>query len=254
MDKLESLWLQRNHVFDLPSDLGDMKGLKQLCAYGNHIKALPDSCSGLTSLVTLALNDNGIGPLLPESMFGMSSLVSLDLSDNVIETLPIRFGELINLKHFWCSRNKIESLPASIGSMTQLESLHLHENKLALLPPNVGGWSNLKVLTLARNKLEHLPPTFRLLVSLQRLTLDHNTTMTYMAEDGKFFQYFICLSAMSIDKSVFKLIDEEMKAWCKSHISNLKVMNTPTSKAKLRAQLLEASGFKMGVQRHAAHL
>lgn len=236
LDRMDSLWLQRNYLTSLPEDLGDMHGLKQLCAYGNAITSLPDSVSGLVSLQTLALNDNMLGPLLPETMGTMSSLVSLDLSDNQLHYLPIRLGEAQTLQHLWVARNLLETVPDSVARLTNLESLQLHNNKIQKLPSNVAELVNLRTLTLSKNNLGGLPPSFRLLGHLERLTMDHNVSVAPLPENGLVLTQLRGLNALQIDQVVFDEMDLEAAKWLKIHVRDLKTTQS-LSRAKMRAHL-----------------
>ncbi|RWR91915.1 receptor-like protein 12 [Cinnamomum micranthum f. kanehirae] len=140
----------------------------------------------LTSLSTLDLSGNRLGPQIPTWVFNNSRLVSLDLGFNDFSyPIPTAMGNLCNLQtlnlqlnHFNGEINKFEEsfkgcikrdlkslntlildnnglsggIPSSISHLSQLTSLHLKNNKLSgELPSSMMNCTGLKTLDLGEN-------------------------------------------------------------------------------------------------------
>ena len=77
---------------NLPENLGNLKGLKQLSLSGTTAKELPSSTEGLTALTLLTLNDCKNLVCLPSTFCSLKLLEYLDHSgclncDNLVENL-----------------------------------------------------------------------------------------------------------------------------------------------------------------------
>ena len=115
---------------NLPENLGNLKGLKQLFLSGTTIKELPSSTESLTVLTLLTLNDCKNLVCLLSTVYGLNLLECLDLSgcsycDNLTENL----GNLKGLKQLSLCGTIIKVLPSSIEGLTAFTLLILNDCK-----------------------------------------------------------------------------------------------------------------------------
>ena len=117
---------------NLPENLGNVKGLKELYLSGTIIKELPSSVEGLTVLTFLSLKDCECENLvcLPSTIFSLKLLECLDLSGcSNCDNLPENLGNLRGLKELYLSGTTIKEVPSSIEGLTALTLLTLRDFK-----------------------------------------------------------------------------------------------------------------------------
>ena len=159
---LRQLHLFNNKISDL-SPLTNLKQLTRLHLSGNKISDL-SLLAKLKQLTTLDLRGNKISDLSP--LTKLNQITELYLSDNPISDL----SPLTNLKQLTTldlSDNKISDL-SPLANLKQLTTLHLRGNKISDLSP----LANLKQLTpldLSGNPISDLSP----LANLKHLTTLH---------------------------------------------------------------------------------
>ncbi|RWR86853.1 leucine-rich repeat receptor protein kinase MSP1-like protein [Cinnamomum micranthum f. kanehirae] len=162
----------------------------------------------LSSLLTLDLSDNMLGPGLPTWLFNISRLMSLNLDYTYLrDPLPTALGNLCNLQTLSLQDNFISGeinkfkgffkgcissslvdlnlesnqisgyLPHWLGRFTNLKSLSLFGNSLSgSISPSLGRLSSLTELSLGDNYLSgSIPPSLGRLSSLRALDLDLNS-------------------------------------------------------------------------------
>ncbi|RWR91799.1 putative LRR receptor-like serine/threonine-protein kinase [Cinnamomum micranthum f. kanehirae] len=176
------------------------------CQLPNISTSLPHV--NLTSLSTLDLSANRLGPQIPTWVFNNSRLVSLDLGFNHFTyPIPTALGNLCNLQtlnldrnHFngeinrfkesfkGCIKSNLKDLylegsalsghlPDWLGQFINLKSLSLFDNSLSgPIPPSLGTLSSLRELDLHVNSLSGpIPPSLGRLSSLRKLYLYENS-------------------------------------------------------------------------------
>lgn len=84
---IEKLVLDKNHLVNLPPQLGNLSKLSHLSLYGNNLQVLPPSIKDLKSLQYLDLHSNNLESL-PEEIWSLSSLSVLNISSNVLNSFP----------------------------------------------------------------------------------------------------------------------------------------------------------------------
>ena len=70
--KLQELFLDRNHLKQLPPQIGELKALQRLNLFSNHLRALPDEITQCSALVELNCSVNKVSPFLFSFVEGMS--------------------------------------------------------------------------------------------------------------------------------------------------------------------------------------
>ena len=141
---------ERSNYDNLPENLGNLKGLKELYLSGTAIKELSSSIDGLTAVTSLTLQDCKNLVFLPSSICSLKLLECLDLSGcSNFDNLPVNLGNLKGLKYLYLSGTAIKELPSSIEGLSTLTSLTLKGCKnLLCLPSTVCSLKLLKCLDL----------------------------------------------------------------------------------------------------------
>ncbi|XP_050257401.1 disease resistance protein RPV1-like isoform X23 [Quercus robur] len=199
LNSLERLdFCGRSNFDNLPENLGNLKGLKNLHLSGTAIKELPSSIDGLTTLTSLTLNDCKNLVCLPSTICSLKLLECLDLYGcSNFDNLPENLGNLKGLKNLHLSGTAIKELPSSIDGLTTLTSLTLNDCKNLVclpsiicslnslerldlygcsnfdnLPENLGNLKGLKNLHLSGTAIKELPSSIDGLTTLTSLTLN----------------------------------------------------------------------------------
>ncbi|XP_023165988.2 protein lap4 isoform X5 [Drosophila hydei] len=180
---LEELFLDANHIRDLPKNFFRLNRLRKLGLSDNEIGRLPPDIQNFENLVELDVSRNDI-PDIPDDIKHLQSLQVADFSSNPIPKLPSGFSQLKNLTVLGLNDMSLTTLPADFGSLTQLESLELRENLLKHLPETISQLTKLKRLDLGDNEIEDLPPYLGYLPGLHELWLDHNQLQRLPPELG----------------------------------------------------------------------
>ncbi|XP_075649477.1 TMV resistance protein N-like isoform X2 [Castanea sativa] len=137
MKCLEELDASETAIREFPSSILHMTKLRKLSFHG--CKDLPPKSWDLLYCCCLLLKESSgpISLLLPDSFSGLSSLVSLDLSDcNLLDgAIPNDLSSLSSLQLLNLSGNKFISLPDSICQLSMLRELSLRNcSRLRALP------------------------------------------------------------------------------------------------------------------------
>lgn len=221
---IEKLVLDKNHLVNLPEELGDLPRLTHLSLYGNNIQGIPVSIGKLHSLQYLDLHSNNILSL-PDEIWNLKSLSVLNVASNLLSSFPQplfaiakKISSSVNLR-----QDGVESLeeanelnasalkegPVSLADsllsltladnrlsddcfeaislLTQLKCLNLAYNDILEIPE--GGLANLKKLSelyLSGNGLTKLPADdLEELSALRLLFLNNNKLTTLPSEISK---------------------------------------------------------------------
>nr|XP_023923533.1 TMV resistance protein N-like [Quercus suber] len=178
LKSLECLDLSESSSFEnLPENLGNVKGLKNLYLRGTAIKELPSSICCLKSLECLDLSKSSNFENLPENLGNVKCLKNLDLSGTAIKELPSSIEDLTSLTLLtlrYCKN--LVRVPNTICCLKSLqcldENLNLSGTAIKELPSSIEGLTSLTLLTLRYCKnLVRLPSTICNLKSLECLDL-----------------------------------------------------------------------------------
>ncbi|XP_050349286.1 protein lap4-like isoform X3 [Nymphalis io] len=202
---LEELFLDANHIRDLPKNFFRLHRLRRLGLSDNEIHKLPPDIQNFENLVELDVSRNDI-PDIPEDIKKLRALQIADFSSNPIPRLPAGFSQLRALTVLGLNDMSLTSLPSDFGSLVSLQSLELRENLLKSLPESLKNLTKLERLDLGDNEIEELPGFIGELPALQELWLDHNKLQYLPSEIGN-LKALICLD---VSENKLEKIPEEI--------------------------------------------
>ncbi|CAM4606196.1 volume-regulated anion channel subunit LRRC8E-like [Lepidochelys kempii] len=141
--KLVCLKLWSNHIAYIPEHIRKLKGLEQLYLNRNKIETLPSQLFLCTKLRCLDLSNNGI-QVIPPEVGVLQNLQYFAISSNSVETLPDELFFCKKLKTLMVGHNKLSTLSHRLGNLSLLSKLELKGNRLEALPPQIGRCPALK--------------------------------------------------------------------------------------------------------------
>ncbi|XP_026318579.1 protein lap4 isoform X4 [Hyposmocoma kahamanoa] len=206
---LEELFLDANHIRDLPKNFFRLHRLRRLGLSDNEIHKLPPDIQNLENLVELDVSRNDI-PDIPEDIKKLRALQIADFSSNPIPRLPAGFSQLRALTVLGLNDMSLTSLPSDFGSLVSLQSLELRENLLKSLPESLKNLTKLERLDLGDNEIEELPGFIGELPALEELWLDHNKLQYLPPEIGN-LKALVCLD---VSENKLEKIPEEIGGLC----------------------------------------
>ncbi|XP_052748664.1 protein lap4-like isoform X4 [Galleria mellonella] len=206
---LEELFLDANHIRDLPKNFFRLHRLRRLGLSDNEIHKLPPDIQNFENLVELDVSRNDI-PDIPEDIKKLRALQIADFSSNPIPRLPAGFSQLRALTVLGLNDMSLTSLPNDFGSLISLESLELRENLLKSLPESLKNLTKLERLDLGDNEIEELPGFVGELPALQELWLDHNKLQYLPPEIGN----LKALTCLDVSENKLEKLPEEIGGLC----------------------------------------
>ena len=183
MPALEELYLGNNWLLSLPTNIGNLTGLRTLDVKLGGITTLPTWIDNLTQLRFLNMYGNALTGV-PADIGNLANLQTLWLFNNDIASLPTEFGNLTGLKTLRLSNNNLTSLPATFGNLTGLTYIDLQSNLLTSLPTTFGNLVNLQTWIMYNNQITSIPTGFGNLRSIRHLMLNNNLLTSLPAEFG----------------------------------------------------------------------
>ncbi|KAJ8260509.1 hypothetical protein COCON_G00162320 [Conger conger] len=120
LTNLERLYLNRNKIEKIPSQLFFCRKLRFLDLSHNNLTYIPADIGFLQNLQYFAVTANRIETLPPE-LFQCKKLRTLNLGNNCLQSLPSRFGELTGLTQLELRGNRLECLPVELGECRLLK-------------------------------------------------------------------------------------------------------------------------------------
>jgi Leucine-rich repeat (LRR) protein len=98
----------------LPPEIGKCCKLETLAVRDTDLAKLPTELGQLADLWNLCLQNNKLTEL-PPAIGGLQKLRRLDVSGNLLESLPTELGQLADLWNLCLQNNKLAELPPAIG-------------------------------------------------------------------------------------------------------------------------------------------
>ena len=182
---------KRDLTGTIPTELGDLSGLKRLVLNRNQLTGgIPTQLGGLSKLEALWLQHNQLTGAIPTELGNLSKLKELRLQHNQLTgSIPTSFGErtgsesdgftikLSDLEQLRLDNNQLTgAIPGSLSGLKKLKELRLDNNKLTgEIPLVLKFLPQLEKLSLANNQLTgDVPSELGGLSNLEELTLAHN--------------------------------------------------------------------------------
>lgn len=178
--RIFSLWISDNNLSGpLPSELGNLKELRELALPNNHISgSIPEEIWNLSSMEWLSLANNELSGSISKEIGRLINLVDLSLWNNSLTgKIPAEINKLKKLRSLSLGYNQLTGeIPKWLGSLSNLRYLHLGHNDLnGIIPSEIGELGNLKGLDLGYNELVgKIPLKIGNLKNLSDLYLDNN--------------------------------------------------------------------------------
>ncbi|KAM9463658.1 volume-regulated anion channel subunit LRRC8A-like isoform 2-T5 [Salvelinus alpinus] len=138
LNNMERLYLNRNKIDKIPSQLFYCRKLRFLDLSHNNLTYIPADVGYLQNLQYLVVTANRI-ETLPNELFQCKKLRTLNLGNNCLTSLPSRFGELTALTQLELRGNRLDCLPVELGECRQLKKtgLVVEEDLFNTLPTEV---------------------------------------------------------------------------------------------------------------------
>lgn len=199
IERLTDLKLANNNLEgSLLPVIGQLGNLETLDLHGNHINALPETLSGLTSLKNLNVAENELtvlpfeflynlplvelnasrnklsGTLMGPEVNGFGNLQVLNVAYNSLESLSS--GESFDfpsLQMLLVDTNRLKFLP-SLSSCRSLLRISAEENKITELPDGFLDLENLKYVDLTANDLRAVEERVGLMENLTSFRIANN--------------------------------------------------------------------------------
>ena len=210
--QLKELYIQNNSLPSLPNEIGKFSQLEKLDASNNQILQIPKSFAQLGQLLELDLSDNQISSL-PREMGQLQHLRRIDLGKNRLTGLPKAVKQLTQLRELYLNSNKLTALHESIGQLKKLQKFYLNGNSITKLPAAIGELNALQLLDIENNKLNTLPNMMGKLQQLQELYLANNQISNLPHEIGNLSR----LRVLDLSRNYLSSLPNEM-----SRLKNLK--------------------------------
>ncbi|WP_256006831.1 leucine-rich repeat domain-containing protein [Pedobacter deserti] len=111
---------------------------------------------------------------IPDEVFELKGIRFLSIGMNPISSLPERFKELTNLRHFNATRCLFKEIPPILFELRELELINLTGNQIETIPDEIEQLSNLKTLTIGSNKISAVPESITRVTALTSIDLANN--------------------------------------------------------------------------------
>ncbi|MBE2197756.1 MAG: leucine-rich repeat domain-containing protein [Anaerolinea sp.] len=181
MTNLKTLFLNRNELTTIPSEISQLTHLQTLDLGDNKLKGLPLEIAQLPRLSTLYLYNNYLSDL-PTEISKLINLQWLDISNNQLASLPLEIGQLFNLKTLYLRKNRLTVLPPEVAQISKLQTLDLSSNRLVNLPPEIYNLSQVEIFSLNDCDLTEMPLDISRFTTLRVLELSNNRLTTLSSE------------------------------------------------------------------------
>lgn len=151
--QLRQLYLDKNSLLAIPSDLSHLKYLSVLNLSHNKIAILPKAMANLVNLKELYLKKNLISEI-PNWLLCLSKLQRFDLSENNLTVLGYALSQMPSLRSLDVSSNQLTALPPALGLLSELSEFKFHGNDLSFPPTEVLSLGHKAVLDFLSQTLQ----------------------------------------------------------------------------------------------------
>lgn len=193
--------LANNRLKHLPPYFGAYQSLRSLNISCNFLDKFPPFLCDLQSLVDLDLSFNGIASI-PQEISGLRNLEKLLVTNNrLTHSVPVTFGQLINLRELDIKYNGITSIDI-ISELPKLETLSADHNCISAFVGQFESIRQLKLNSNPLNKFEIVAPV----PTLKTLNLSN----AQLASIDSSFTNMMNLEHLILDKNYFVSLPQEL--------------------------------------------
>jgi hypothetical protein len=171
---LQELYLERNGLTNLPSDISELTQLETLDLSSNRFDQIPECISTLQKLRNLVLNQNNITEI-PAHISNLKALNVFRAEDNSItEISEDLLNNCLALREISLEGNKVSVVPASISNLTGLRMISLANNLLVEFPTALFANGVMHYAKLNNNQIKEFPVDLKLMKSFDQVDLRNN--------------------------------------------------------------------------------
>lgn len=157
--KLEYLYLMRNHIQRVPSNV--FKHASNILTITLNVNSITDvqdfAFKGLNKLYEVTLDFNYISSLKKNTFAGAPKLITISLKNNEITSIEDGTFDLPRLDEILLNSNRLQSLPDRLfANAPQLTHVDLTDNRFTQLPAALSTVPKLDTLVLDWNQLENV--------------------------------------------------------------------------------------------------
>ncbi|WP_128895549.1 leucine-rich repeat domain-containing protein [Longirhabdus pacifica] len=159
----ESLSISSFGIHELPNEICELKNLKHLFIFEQHLFSLPEKIYDIQSLETLTIytaNFKGFSPRIKEWVNLRGLIVGCcsyhDVPDTIITRKDVALCEL----------------PKEIGALKKLEHLEIHFSNVASLPDELQHATNLKYISLHNSNIKEIPIFLKKMKHLEHIDIE----------------------------------------------------------------------------------
>ena len=127
---LQYLNFSNNQLAKIPTEIGMLSNLREICLSFNKFRAIPASLQTCEKLETLLMNGNQIQEIDVEGLRKLKVLTVLDLSNN-----------------------DIQQVPPELGTLTQIRSLQLEGNSFRVPRPQILVKGTQSIMSYLRDRI-----------------------------------------------------------------------------------------------------
>ena len=124
LTNLVGLDLTNQRISQLPSGLGQCKGLKYLYLKGNPIKEFPSDVTDLPALRDINISNTKISSI-PQFVYNCGNLRALLADNTAVDSISTDAKNWSNLRMLMLNSTRVTSLPYELGDCQNLEELGL---------------------------------------------------------------------------------------------------------------------------------
>lgn len=121
--KLNSLYLDKNQITSLPTEVSYLKNIKILSLHSNNLTTIPIEIVELRKLKKLLLSGNKI-KFFPEGFNSLNELEILTIDNNLFDKLPEEIIDLTSLRELYFGNKEI-NLNESFNILSKLKKVEL---------------------------------------------------------------------------------------------------------------------------------
>ncbi len=160
--ELRRIHLDKGLVEQIPSEIGNLSGLKSFYISDYRGDSLPPEIGSLRNLTSLYLSSNDKnfdkkGFFVPNSISDLKFLQTISLRRLNLQKFPVGLYQCVELEKLILTSANIEEISPSIEQLNNLQKIDLSYNQITKLPKNLQKMPSLKEVIVRHNNIKCLP-------------------------------------------------------------------------------------------------